>query len=165
MKKNWLISLGILIYIVLSGIDRFIFKVPNYLYIPIAIIGITIIIAGFRKDKKTTQTRNKRDPVFCKNKDPFSGQTKRNRIFSVPLSFKLYRSSNGAVNLAGTQATSAGINTLRGTIYHCLNTLNIGFPSPVRTSVRVRNFDTKRDILTTYITLCHESAPPSALII
>ena len=57
MKKNWLISLGILIYIVLSGIDRFIFKVPNYLYIPIAIIGITIIIAGFRTDKKTTQTR------------------------------------------------------------------------------------------------------------
>ena len=57
MKKHWLISLGILIYIVLSGIDRFIFMVPKYLYIPIAIIGITIIIAGFRKDKKTTQTR------------------------------------------------------------------------------------------------------------
>ena len=57
MKKNWLISLGIIIYIVLSGIDGFVFKVPNYLYIPIAIIGITIIIVGFIKDKKTTQTR------------------------------------------------------------------------------------------------------------
>lgn len=50
-KKNRLISLGIIIYIFLSEIDRFVYKIPNYLYIPIAIVGIALILIGFIKDK------------------------------------------------------------------------------------------------------------------
>ena len=50
-ERSWFISLGIIIYIILTGIDRFVCKVPNYVYIPIAIIGVALIIIGFIKDK------------------------------------------------------------------------------------------------------------------
>lgn len=50
-ERSWLISLGAIIYIILTGIDRFVYKIPNYVYIPIAIIGIGLIIIGFIKDK------------------------------------------------------------------------------------------------------------------
>lgn len=50
-ERSWLISLGIIIYIILTGIDKFVWKVPNYVYIPIAIVGIVLIIIGFIKDK------------------------------------------------------------------------------------------------------------------
>lgn len=50
-ERSGFISLGIIIYIILTGIDRFVCQVPNYLYIPIAIIGIALIIIGFIKDK------------------------------------------------------------------------------------------------------------------
>lgn len=50
-ERSWFISLGIIIYIILTGFDRFVCKVPNYLYIPIAIIGIVLIITGFIKDR------------------------------------------------------------------------------------------------------------------
>lgn len=50
-EKDWLVSLGIIIYIVLSGVDRFVYKIPDYLYIPFAIIGIVLIIIGIIKDK------------------------------------------------------------------------------------------------------------------
>ncbi len=49
--KNILISVGIIIYIVMSGIDRFIYHIPNIIYIPVAIIGIALILLGFIKDK------------------------------------------------------------------------------------------------------------------
>ncbi len=63
MKKNWLISLGIIIYIVLSGIDRF------------------IIIVGFRKDKKQLKQENKRVPVFAKTGTLFPDKQKGTEIF------------------------------------------------------------------------------------
>ena len=44
--KNILISMGIIIYIVMSGID-----IPNVIYIPVAILGIALILIGFFKDK------------------------------------------------------------------------------------------------------------------
>ena len=50
-EKSWFIRLGIIIYIILTGIDRFIYKVPNYVYIPIAIIEIVLIIIGFINNK------------------------------------------------------------------------------------------------------------------
>jgi len=50
-ERSWFISLGIIIYIILTGIDRFVYKLPNYVYIPIAIIGVALIIIGFIKDK------------------------------------------------------------------------------------------------------------------
>lgn len=48
--KNILISVGIMIYIVISGIDRFVKDIPNVIYIPVAILGIALILIGFFKD-------------------------------------------------------------------------------------------------------------------
>ena len=49
--KSILISVGIIIYIVISGIDRFVYHIPNVIYIPVAIFGIALILVGFFKDK------------------------------------------------------------------------------------------------------------------
>ena len=49
--KNILISVGIIIYIAMSGIDRFVYHIPNVIYIPVAIFGIALILIGFFKDK------------------------------------------------------------------------------------------------------------------
>ena len=53
MKDRSLISsIGILLYVVLSLTDRFFYNIPDYIYIPSAIVGIVIIIVGFIVDKK-----------------------------------------------------------------------------------------------------------------
>lgn len=49
--KNILISIGIVIYIVVSGIDKFVYHIPDIAYIPISILGIILILVGFVKDK------------------------------------------------------------------------------------------------------------------
>ena len=49
--KSILICVGIIIYIVMTGIDRFVYHIPNIIYIPIAILGIALILIGFFKDK------------------------------------------------------------------------------------------------------------------
>ena len=49
--KSILISMGFIIYIVISGIDRFVYRIPNVIYIPIAIISIVLILIGSFKDK------------------------------------------------------------------------------------------------------------------
>ena len=36
---------------VMSGIDRFVYHIPNVIYIPVAILGIALILIGFFKDK------------------------------------------------------------------------------------------------------------------
>lgn len=47
--KSILISVGSIIYIVMSGIDRFVYQIPNIIYIPVAILGIALILIGFSK--------------------------------------------------------------------------------------------------------------------
>lgn len=49
--KNILISIGMIIYIFISGIDKFVFRIPNTIYILFAVLGITFILVGFFKDK------------------------------------------------------------------------------------------------------------------
>ena len=49
--KSSLICVGIIIYIVMTGIDRFVYHIPNVIYIPVAIFGIVLILIGFFKDK------------------------------------------------------------------------------------------------------------------
>ena len=51
-KRSFIGSTGILLYVVLSVIDRFIYQIPDYIYIPLAFLGIVIIISGFIIDKK-----------------------------------------------------------------------------------------------------------------
>ena len=56
--KSILISVGSIIYIVMSGIDRFVYQIPNIIYIPLAILGITLILIGFFKDKSQQHNIN-----------------------------------------------------------------------------------------------------------
>ncbi len=56
-KKSWLISLGIVIYILLSAFDKFVLPIPNYLYITIAVVGIALIILGFIMEQKNKQNQ------------------------------------------------------------------------------------------------------------
>ena len=49
--KSILISVGIISYVAMSGIDRFVYHIPNAIYIPAAILGIALILIGFFKDK------------------------------------------------------------------------------------------------------------------
>lgn len=54
-ERSFIGSIGILLYIILSFIDRFIYKIPNTIYIPLAILGIVIIILGFVIDRRKNQ--------------------------------------------------------------------------------------------------------------
>lgn len=49
--KSILINVGIIIYIAMFGIDRFVYHISNVIYIPIVIIGIVLILIGSFKDK------------------------------------------------------------------------------------------------------------------
>lgn len=47
------ISIGILIYVVFSSIDRFIIRISDYIYIPIMLIAAAIIIIDLVRNKKS----------------------------------------------------------------------------------------------------------------
>lgn len=51
-ERNIFIYIGIVMYIIMSGIDRFVYHIPNVVYIPTEILGIALILIGFFKDKK-----------------------------------------------------------------------------------------------------------------
>ena len=63
--------------------------------------------------------------------------------------------SDSPLNLVGTEASGTGVHMARSTAHNRLNTLDIGFPSTVGTSVGVGNLDTKGNALATIITLSH----------
>ena len=50
-ERSFIGSIGILLYVALSLIDRFFYAIPDYIYIPLAIAGIIIVIIGFLIDK------------------------------------------------------------------------------------------------------------------
>ncbi|MBR4278745.1 MAG: hypothetical protein IKT34_01085 [Clostridia bacterium] len=53
MKDRSLFStVGIIIWIITSAVDKFVYKIPNPIYIVLAVIGLALIIAGFIKDRK-----------------------------------------------------------------------------------------------------------------
>ena len=54
-ERSFIGSIGILLYVVLSITDRFIFEIEDSVYIPLAILGIIIIIIGFIYDKKKSK--------------------------------------------------------------------------------------------------------------
>lgn len=51
-EKNILITIGIAIYAILAVVDKFICHISNVVYIPIASVGIILILIGFIKDRK-----------------------------------------------------------------------------------------------------------------
>ena len=63
--------------------------------------------------------------------------------------------SDSALDLVGTQASGTGIHVARRTVHNGLDSLNIGLPCPVGTSVGVGNLNTKGNALTAVITLRH----------
>ena len=69
-------------------------------------------------------------------------------------------SSDSAFNLVGTEASGTSVHMARSTVDNSLDTLDIGLPSTVGTSVGVGDLDTKGNALTTIITLRHSFAPP-----
>lgn len=48
-----IISAGALIYVLLSTIDRFVVSIADYIYIPIAITGIALTLAGIVMTRRT----------------------------------------------------------------------------------------------------------------
>ena len=54
-ERSFIGILGIILYVVLSLIDRFFYKIPDYIYIPLMVLGIVIIIVGFVIDKKNNK--------------------------------------------------------------------------------------------------------------
>ncbi len=55
MKNNpsLITSAGVLIYVLLSVIDRFVVSIADYIYIPIAITGIALTLAGIVMTRRT----------------------------------------------------------------------------------------------------------------
>lgn len=66
----------------------------------------------------------------------------------------VYDDSDGTGNLAGTQATGAGIDSFWGTVHHRLDALNIGFPSAIGTTVGMGNLNAERHTFTANIAFC-----------
>ena len=64
-KRNILVYIGMIIYLLLSFIDFVIYKIPDLIYILIASIALTLIIIGFIKDRKI---KNKKEIIDTKNK-------------------------------------------------------------------------------------------------
>ena len=62
--------------------------------------------------------------------------------------------------LTGTQATGAGVDTTRCAVDNRLDALDVGLPSAIGASVRVRNLNTESDTLAADFAFCHGSAPP-----
>ena len=63
--------------------------------------------------------------------------------------------SDSALNLVRTEASGTSVHMARSTVHNGLNTLYIGLPGSVGTSVGVGNLDTEGNTLTTIITLRH----------
>ena len=67
----------------------------------------------------------------------------------------MYGISHSAGNLAAAEATGAYVDMLGGTVLDNLNTLYVGLPCTVRTSVGMAHLDAKRNTLVAIFTLRH----------
>lgn len=53
MKQgNWISCIGMIAYIITSIIDKMIQRVPDYIYIPVGILAIVLILWGQYKNRK-----------------------------------------------------------------------------------------------------------------
>ena len=52
MSKDGFIIGGMLIYLVTSIVNRFFVAIPDAVYIPLAVVGITLMITGIRLGNK-----------------------------------------------------------------------------------------------------------------
>ena len=70
-------------------------------------------------------------------------------------SVQSHLNSDCASNLTGTQAASTNIHMARRTVDDCLNTLHIGLPGTIGTSVGVRDLNAEGHALVAKLALCH----------
>ena len=63
--------------------------------------------------------------------------------------------SDSALNLVGAEASGTSVHMAGSTVNNRLDTLHIGLPGTVGTSVGVRNLNTKGHALAAKITLSH----------
>ena len=77
----------------------------------------------------------------------------------------ILQGSNSTLDLVGTEASGTSVHMAGGTVNNRLDTLHIGLPGTVGTSVGVGNLDTKGHALAAKITLSHFIAPPIWIII
>ncbi len=63
---------------------------------------------------------------------------------------------NSSLNLAGTEASGANINTLRRAVYNRFDTLNIGLERLIAATMRMGYLNTKGNTLAAYFTFCHD---------
>lgn len=91
----------------------------------------------------------------CKNKK--EGHPASLFLIWHPMSNVWHLTSHRACHLAGAQAARAGIHPARGTVHDCLDTLDVGLPSPVGAPVGMGNLNTKRHIFAAKFTFRHVS--------
>ena len=60
-----------------------------------------------------------------------------------------------ALDLSGTKATRANVNSSIATVNYCLNPTNVGLPSSVGLAVRVRHVVSESNALATNTALSH----------
>ena len=69
--------------------------------------------------------------------------------------FERHTKLNGAAYLARTKATGAYVNGLGSAVYNSLNSTNVGLPSSVCSTVRVRYGLTENNALSANFAFCH----------
>ena len=67
----------------------------------------------------------------------------------------MFAGLDSALDLAGTEATGTSVHMARSTIHNSLNTLDVGLPGTVGTSVGVGDLNAEGNALATIITLSH----------
>lgn len=72
------------------------------------------------------------------------------------LLFRWIRDLDGALNLTGTQASRTDVNMARSTVNDRLDTLDVGLPCTVGSSVRMGDLNAERNALAADIALCHQ---------
>ena len=94
-------------------------------------------------------------PIGKSNKTPaFAGKEKETALSSLSI---MRLKSNGSCNLTGAKAASASVNSLGSSVDNCLNSLYVGLPGSVGTSVRMGNLNAEGHIFTAEIAFCHVS--------
>ena len=82
-------------------------------------------------------------------------QTENPRICIHRVLRIVYESTVCTLYLTGAQASGANIDVAGRTLHDCFDTLDIGLPSTVGTTVRVRDLNTKRNALAADFAFCH----------
>ena len=85
---------------------------------------------------------------------------KQNAVLHEATPRSVYRELDSTLDLVGTEASGTSIHMARSTVNNRLDTLDVGFPHTVGTSVGVGNLNTEGHALAAKITLSHFIAPP-----